>query len=252
MMTSVDELKIRSERLLPSLGPIYEIDDRNRRELIGTSVFFKHESQHFVLSARHVLIRERPLQVGGETTIISLVGRFFHSGMACSGSTEYDLAFFPLSDDQAAALRGAAFLTVDDLEPDSPASGVGYYAAGFLVRDFEVHRANQDVVVKGTAIMASAADGDKYRTMDTREDTHLLLAFDRFETFAAPGRMEPTPRLHGMSGSGVWHFDRRSPDHDKLAAILIEHHQQDHKVIVATRVGEFFRSLTAYLSGELA
>ena len=251
-MTSVDELRIRSDRLLPSLGPIYQIDDRDRRELVGTSVFFKHESQHFVLSAKHVLIREKPLQVGGETTIVSLVGRFFHSGMACSGSTEYDLAFFPLTDDQAAALLGAVFLTVDDLEPDSPASGTGYYAAGFLARDSEVLRAHQDVVTKGTAIMALAASGDKYRAMGTPEDTHLLLAFDRLQTFSAPGRMEPTPRLHGMSGAGVWHFDRRSPGHDKLAAILTEHHQQDHKVIVATRVGEFFRSLAAYLSGELA
>jgi hypothetical protein len=251
-MASADELKIRSAWVLPSLGPVYQFDDRNRRELIGTSVFFTYESKHFVLSARHVLIRDRPVHVGGDTTIVPLVGRFFHSGDACNGSVEYDLAFFPLTDEQVAALPGVAFVTTSDVELDPPPSSNVCYATGFLIRDFEDPAANHEIVVEGTAIGATVAGADKYAALGASADAHLLLAFDRLATYSAPGRMEPTPKLHGMSGAGVWRFHGGSPTGDKLAAILIEHHQQDHKVIVATRVSEFFRSLEAYLSGTLS
>ena len=145
------------------------------------------------------------------------------------------------------------FLTLDDLETDaSPSVGAGYYASGFLVRDFPVIDATENFQVEGTTIMASAADAGKYEALGASELTHLLLAFDRLATYSAPGRMEPTPKLHGMSGAGVWHFDHRSSSHDKLAGLLIEHHQQDLKVIVATRMGEFLHGLSAFVSGALS
>ena len=215
-------------------------------------MFFEYESRHFVLSARHVLIRDQPVHVGGDTTTIPLGGRFFHSGAACNRSVEYDLAFFPLTNEQVAALPGVAFVTIGAVESDPPAAASVCYAAGFLIRDFRHPTANQELKVEGTAIAATVAGVDKYVALGASADTHVLLAFDRLATYSAPGRMEPTPKLHGMSGAGVWRFDDGSPTRDKLVAILIEHHQQDHKVIVATRVSEFFRSLDDYLAGRLS
>jgi hypothetical protein len=69
--------------------------------------------------------------------------------------------------------------------------------------------------------------------------------FDRLKTYSAEG-LSPTPKLYGMSGSGVW----RVGAPDKLAAVAIEHHQRS-KFIVATRVATLLARLSAYVAGEL-
>ena len=64
-----DEVLERIERRLASIGPIYQFDTQGRSDVVGTAVFFRHEEQHVILTAGHVLTRLRGKRVvGGEKT----------------------------------------------------------------------------------------------------------------------------------------------------------------------------------------
>ena len=65
-------------------------------------------------------------------------------------------------------------------------------------------------------------------------DHHLLLHYPTDEMLLS-GRSINPPKVQGMSGGGVFRFQRRRPETIKLVGILIEYHKTP-PVMVATRV----------------
>lgn len=127
-----------SERALRSTAPLYRIDDRGRRELFATGVFFQHLGRHFVLSAAHALVemRTRPVWVGGDRTIVQLTGPFFHTGQPGQvdfDDDSFDVGFAPLNDEQVAALTDVVYVSDRAIErAPSSSSNARYFAVGFI------------------------------------------------------------------------------------------------------------------------
>lgn len=227
-----------NEIVLRSTGPIYRVDERERLELFGTGVFFEYNSQFFIFSAGHVLaeLRRRELRIGGEGHIISFTGPFFHTGGIGEVTFDrdcFDVGFVRLSPEQVLGLEGTAFLSLNDIE-HSPTLGGRYHATGYIAGDYKVVGPSKPVEPRWSTLWARPAPPATYQTRGVGEDTHLLLSFDRLKTYTTDRVLEATPVISGMSGSGVWR--RGSSGVDKLAALLIEHHQPDGKYIVSTRV----------------
>src|SRR5207248_2100495 len=91
-------------------SPIYVQPDDGTLDGIGTGIFFAHHGCRFVLSAAHVLrrMRDERLMIG-ETHLVALNGRIF------AAPDDIDLGFLPLNDAQVEAVRGARFLSADDV-----------------------------------------------------------------------------------------------------------------------------------------
>lgn len=138
-MVDVEILMRRGEVILRSTAPIYRLDPRGRLDLFGTGVFVRHESQHFVVSAAHVLaeMRERELRIGGEAHVIPLTGRFFHTGAVGEVTFDndaFDIAFVPLSEDQIAGLGCPTFISTGEIDR-SVTPNARYAAVGFIAKD---------------------------------------------------------------------------------------------------------------------
>lgn len=244
-----------SERALRSTAPLYRVDDRGRRELFATGVFFQHLGRHFVLSAAHALVELRARQVwaGGETTAVQLTGPFFHTGQP--GQVDFsddslDVGFVPLGSDQESGLPGVVYLSEDAIEAGVSSTSAGQYlAVGFIAKDFRPSASQADLTVKGTGIMAVEAPTESYAQRGVSREMHLLLSFDRRRTFAESGQAA-TPRIMGMSGCGIW-LRRILPFRDTATAILTEHHEQGRNFIVATRLSVIVPALNAFVAGQL-
>jgi hypothetical protein len=253
-MANFQGLKRRGERALQYTAPVYEVDARGRLDLIGTGLFLHHLDHHFLLSAAHVItrLRDREIRIGGDDVVVPLTGRFFHT--AANENDAHDVGFVPLTPPKVAELRGAQFMTIDQVAIGAAREGDKYYAVGFVARDYRLVPAGDPVEARATTLLAVAAPPAGYERRGVSTAAHLLLTFDRRTTYADRGVAE-TPKLHGMSGSGLWCFDdtaRPADEEDKLAAILTEHHEGDRKVIVATKLGVLLRAIAAYAAGDLA
>ena len=243
-----------SERALRSTAPLYREDDRGRRELFATGLFFEHLGHHFVLSAAHALVelRTRPVWVGGEDTIVQLVGPFFHSGepgQVDFNADSFDVGFVPLDQNQVSALTQVVYMSDRTIETTPLDSTARYLAVGFIASDFRPSASQTPITVEGTAIMAVPAPDANYAQRGVNQDTHLLLSFNRLRTHSEGGQAA-TPRIMGMSGCGIW---RRGllPFCDTVAALLTEHHDRGANFIVATRLSVIMPALAAFASGEL-
>jgi hypothetical protein len=251
-MNPFTALLSHSKRALRSTAPLYKLDDRNRRELFATGLFFEHDGRHFVLSAAHALVELRTQQVwvGGEETIIQLTGPFFHTGQPGQVDFEndsFDVGFVPLSHEQVAALTDVVYVSDRAIErAASRSSKAQYFAVGFIARDFRPSASQAQITAEGTGIMAVEAPPEKYVERAVSGDTHLLLSFDRLRTHSEDGQAA-TPRIMGMSGCGIW---RRGllPFSDTVAALLTEHHDRGCNVIVSTRLSVIIPALTAFVS----
>ena len=250
-MVDTERLLLGGERSLRSTAPIYRLDHRDRLELFGTGVFVRHQSQHFVISAAHVLseLRERELRIGGESHVIPLTGPFFHSGAVGEVSfvdDAFDIAFVPLSELQVSELGQPTFVSTDDIDLGSTARAP-FFTTGFIASDYTMVGPTQPVQVEATTLVAMPAPAEKYLERGVSENTHLLLSFDRLKTHSGEGQAA-TPKINGMSGCGVW---RVGSTEDALTAILIEHHQQQGKFIVSTRVTTIIQGMSDYVAGRL-
>ena len=243
------ELERRSDALLAATSPIYVQDSDGEIESVGTGIFFRHQGQHFVLSAAHVLrrLREEQLLIGSDH-LIPMDGRFF-----ASPSDDVDLGFVPLSDAQVAQLPGAVFLTADHVDrsddPEARGDGRGYYAVGFRADDNAPEGTPTSVISRGSAYLAHAAPLNKYQPLGLSPKSHLLLTFNRRVLYSGVGTTETEPEPQGLSGCGVWRFTPSALS-DRLVAMLIEH-SDGHKVVISTRLGPLLDALADHVSGVL-
>lgn len=240
------DIQARADRVLAATSPIYSQAEDGRIEGVGTGIFFTHEGLSFVLSAAHVLIRLRDerLLIGGDH-LIQLNERFF-----TSPENDVDLGFVPLSDAQIVELRGAQYLTIDDVDAVHDAGErQPYYVTGFRTVDNAPDGSPTAITSIGSAYVALAAPPDSYPPLGLSPNTHLVLNFDRERLYSSANTRDEEPEPEGLSGSGVWRL-MTDPTSDKLVAVVIEH-SNAQRVLISTRIAPLLDSLAAYNSGDL-
>jgi hypothetical protein len=244
----LDEESIAVAReFLPSVRPLFTVNERFGPELKASCVLFSLEDIRLIITAGHVFddLQGSAIYVGGEKRLVQLRGQYFRTKP--NGSLEkdrFDLAFMELDADALAIIGNIRFLQSGDLDPNDIAAKshlyciLGYPATKNVHVDYERHK----TLLTPYIFSSNSPDFDVYRRINILEESHILINFDRKRTTNKTYKILTAPKLHGISGGGIWRIRDYSkvaslsgPSAKKLVGIIIESHPM-HKVIIGVRI----------------
>lgn len=222
-------------------------DVHGNLEQIGSGVLLGIGEHRFLLTAAHVLDERHryPMMAPGTKGFVGITGQLISSNIPKSGSRmddRYDIACVRLNDRFLKRLHGnLAFLNEDDIDAfDETAKNDVYTIVGYPSRKSETH----DKTVS-TPIFHISGDGvadRRYESLQCKPSHHILIQFrkSRAVNYATMYRSQ-IPHPEGISGGGVFAWDKRLPElsalkQPKLVGIVTEYHPQLN-VFVATRLG---------------
>ncbi|MCG3147723.1 MAG: hypothetical protein PCFJNLEI_01164 [Verrucomicrobiae bacterium] len=240
--------------------PLYGVDDRGNPLLIGSAVLLQIADAHFLLTAAHVLDTNARSTlyygVGGPLQVLEGVAH--KSGLSDGTSRDEDrndVGFMELKPRIAAHLsHGHRFLNVCHLQPNEAVRPSSIYE----LRGYPETRSKRNPTTKKVrpgpfSYLASPAGTSRYAALHVGPRSHLLLRFERKNSFNETGQRFTAPLPHGMSGGGVWKRRLDSQGDDLLqtgwlVGIAMEYDAQEN-VIVATRISLFLEAIRARFPG---
>lgn len=239
----LERVKVLSEQVLEAgksllryVCPIYNVGERKAPTLLGSGVLLKIGSQHFLLTACHVLDdAEGTLYYEGPEHLEVLEGMSMRS-------QDRDFAFLQLDEATALNITRYGFLELSDLDAsDQAAEGTFYLFTGYPATRSRAKHALKSIGSNPLTILCAPADKKEYVTLGKEEAFHLLVKFQRNRVTGPDGKRQVSPDPHGMSGGGVWRVvDFSRPDNlpavdPKLVGLCIEQDKQAG-VLVAVRI----------------
>lgn len=218
----------------------------NSVELIGSSVLIKIDHETYLLTAAHVtdFNETHELMIPGKDSLIHLSGYLADIKLPSSGrraDDRYDIAYYKLDHDVVLHLH-PDFSTVvpEDVDlMDVAAESDAYSLIGYPATKSEAGQGK----ISGDLFTLSG-DGTNqsiYTKLGLRPEQHLIVRYRRKKGVNySTGQRALSPLPHGMSGGGVFAWNKKLPDiaalaNPKLVAILTEYHPE-HNVFVATRL----------------
>lgn len=254
-----------ANEFIPSIRPLYTVNDRFGPELIASCVLFGLADIRLVITAGHVFneLQGSAVYLGGEKRLVQLKNRLYRT--RSKNETEgdrYDLAFMELDGEALAIIGNVRFLQSGDLDPNDIAIRshlycmLGYPATKNTFIDYANYKAPQ----KPFIFSSNSPDISAYKRLDVLEETHILLNFERKQITNKSHDKLTAPKLHGMSGGGICRIREYSrvaslsgPSTKKLVGITIEGHPM-HKVVMGVRIScviEAIRTHYPHLSEKL-
>jgi hypothetical protein len=246
-------IAVIGDRTIDPTSPVYIDTGKARPEAAGSAILLRVGEAHFVLTAAHVLdlTAKADVYIGG-TRLLALGGRYITSPLPRDGQRDndrIDIAIFPLTPEQVAALGDAVFVEVGATAPGhvtdpTPRSGSYYLVAGYPLS--KQPKTIPDTILKAQPVYlaAKALPAENISEMGLDPRNHILLEFDR-EAVWAPGGTRTAPAPTGMSGGGIWVVDgllTPTPKPEVLVAIATEW-DRDAKTILGTRIGLCFDAI---------
>jgi len=235
------------KELLPSVHPIYLVNERFGPEQTASCILFSEDNIHLLITAGHVFdnLQGSAVYVGGEKRLVHLKGQHYRTrpdGRA--ESDKYDLAFVELDEEALSCLGNVRFLHSSDLDPnDVAAKGHYYLVLGYPATknkriNYESYKAPHNLYIYS----ASSPALEKYRRLSILEETHILLDFDKKMIADKANKLVNPPKLQGISGGGIWRIrdytdvaSLAGPSPRKLVGIVIEGHPMQ-KIIMGVRI----------------
>lgn len=235
--------------------PLYESDNRGRPSSYGSGFFVKAGSQHFLVSAAHVLetLNQRPLfyYITPHTTR-KLSGKLILNPW--QGDREDD----PI-DVGVLCLTGEGLppypevnklaLDVSYLCPTLlPRSGKNYMILGFPASRSEVNPAKQQVAATVYGYRNSSINDVKYADTGLSPETHVVLPLNLEVGFDSRGRYRNFPRPQGMSGSPIWvMYDEDGRDDLKELTVVAvgTKYRRRERLLVGTDVAPVLNMINA-------
>jgi hypothetical protein len=239
-----ENLRQAEYRVQHAVCPIYGVDGRDRPQLIGSSILLKLRSSSFLVTAAHVLDKnkETTLYVGGATRLVPLQGSSLRTRPPTSGRgyDTFDIGFIDISETTPNQWSRYRFLTPGDFDVDDvPAAHTLYGFVGFPEtrnRPLPDHKLKLSTTV--FVVVASALE--RYDPSGLNPLAHFLGEFDRKKQVDAEKGLVTAPDPHGISGGSVWRLGR--PDElatgapaERLIGIGIEYRRPE-KVLVGARI----------------
>jgi len=222
-------------------------------------VLLRYKGEHFLLSAAHVIKKpDVSLYLGTETSWKELPHPYHYTVPSASrdGPTAdiFDVGFIHLPRQLAQELDGCVFLQETDVDlAEQPLYAEGsrslYVALGWPQNRFKFDWREKKTKPDNLGYFGPAAPIDCYRRLDLDPTSHLLLSFDQESVVNPSGAVGLAPKLHGMSGGGIWRvnsFATRDVGADKLVAVTISR-EPAVGCIVGTRLQPLFRAMTSRL-----
>ena len=234
--------------------PLYRVDGTGKPVLFGSAVLLQIADAYFLLTAAHVLDHNETSTlyygVGGPLRV--LVGVAHKSSLTAGTSRDNDkndVGFMELEPAIVTNLgSGHRFLNIRNLQPnDTVHPGIVYELRGYPATRSKRNPTTRKVRPGPFSYLATPAGTGRYTGLGVDPQSHLLLRFDRANSYNDEGHLITAPLPHGMSGGGVWkrRYDSRGDDLVQtgwLVGIATEYDDKE-KVIVATRIGLFLEAI---------
>lgn len=237
-------LRAVGETIHRRICPLYTFDSHDRVHIAGSAVPFRAGALRFLLTAAHVCFDSSklpiPLFTIGSEGPLPLSGRRGAWQYSPGKSPDIDLSVITLESDLGDELEGVYQFTTPAGTSNAirRARGIHYLIAGYPAERNSPSKRHLIAPVATHLIT-----GDLRETVEglpnKSDDIHFMLGH--------PGKTVPTysggrfrvPKVHGMSGGGVWRIEidvgRRLSTSPSLVGIGIEYHKAN-QVFVATRV----------------
>ena len=229
--------------------PIFRSLGDDTIEQFGSGVLFRIGKTHFLLTAAHVLDdnKKYELLIPGEREIIPLNGHYAGMRMPESGNRyddRYDVAYIRFEDDYVSEINSRLmFLNAQDCDPfDVSAPEDTYLVVGYPAAESTTTGNMVDTPI--FTFSGEGVAGYRYKHLNLDPNHHLLVQFrPRMAYSHQTLKQGVTTKFPGVSGGGVYAWDKRLPDpvalrQPKLAAIVTEFRPHSN-VFIATRISCF-------------
>jgi len=212
-------------------------------ESVGSCLLVRIDGQAFVVTAAHVL------QQLHETTgrfVVAVGGRLvrlYAGGFVTNPDDAADVGLVPLVPAALSTFLEAGAVLIEREMIDEAERGDGidllnmvtntYFVFGFPgSRSWSrVSHATRQIHAKGYLVKLTLGtcfpDG-------VSPHEHLILDYDEKEILQDRERKQP-PSIYGVSGGGIFRFQRGQPETMRLVGIAIERHKRE-RIIVGTRI----------------
>lgn len=234
-----------ARRLIPSVLPVFVIDDRGHPERRGSCVLIQIGECRFAFTARHVL-NEGDLRLHAAAAPRGRLNPLPYAHAFNTAAIDLDVAVLPLRRSELVAFDGSVFLGAADIDEHHEVKQsldgnshfvIGYSASRSQVRVSHVGRNVHQVSFQFTGLVEPP---ETYAKESLDPAGHLIIEFDR-DKLRFKGQTVTGPKVQGVSGGGIFHLADRSGDPPvKLVAIATEHRRQS-RLIVGTRIEHFMR-----------
>jgi hypothetical protein len=228
-MTVEDVLRIISERIHPTVCPIYEDDEK--KPLVGSSILFKVRATHFLVTAKHVFDGRKSLYIWAQRELIGLEGDLHFS-------ETFDFAFMRLAPELANKLQEYSAIEPKSIEEeDGLGSGRLHAFVGLPETQNRVYKRTLRRAL--TAFFVTPAEQHAYESLGLSPITHFAAVFDRRRLKMAGVNGTVTgPLPQGMSGGPVWRFTSgagEQPAKLRVVGLGVKYHKAQ-RVLVAVRM----------------
>jgi hypothetical protein len=196
-----------TDLLLKFSIPLYK-NHNGRPELHGTGFFVKASSDHFLVSAAHVLDKAKELfYYCTPNTLRHLSGRLVRSkGVENRAYDLIDVGVLKLSDGHTPPYPEVDKFAMDIsyLQPRyRPRTGKTYALIGFPATKSGVDIRNRNVLTASYAYRNKSIGETEYQRHGLDPQTHVALPLDLKKGFGSDGKHRNFPKPQGMSGSPI-------------------------------------------------
>jgi len=227
----------RLERVSAYTRPVFDVDDRDRPNQLGSCVLLRVLDCRFLLTAAHVLNESdrSTLYLGArDGNLVPICGRKYSPSIV-GRKDRFDIAFLELAEDVS-----ADSLSIEGTDVADNPNGNIYSVAGYPNSRSRLDSARKLIAADPIIITSTPSPIRPYDSLGVKPQTHIILDFSRTRMIET-GRVLTAPFPAGMSGGGVWRsYDRSNPSSylkkECLVGIFIEYHARDLNVLVGTRI----------------
>ncbi|EMM77604.1 hypothetical protein LEP1GSC040_1745 [Leptospira santarosai str. 2000030832] len=232
---------------------------------VGTGILLNLLDRHFILSAAHVLLDN------SNNILIPINGDLVQIDEEIKGTSipknktrnedRFDVAVLELNNSTSEQIKNEnLFLNLNDcLFQPLPESKNIFLLSGFPYTNVGRKSKPNKIVAEPYGYWDTNMQISNTDFINTKTDhrTHILIPYDRknlfkFETGKVTGK-----NLEGMSGSGIWCISNSLIDSEmrssqrKLAGVFIEHHSENLKLLVSTKIEVVFEMMRHFYRFEL-
>ncbi len=232
------------DRVQASVCPIYSLDERDRPYQMGSAILFSVAPYAFLLTAAHVLDknRESTLFVAGERELLPLAGESSRIPVPHAGRKKdrLDFAFILLPSTIKRQLTRFTFLKPKDVDVNDAVAPQTLYGFVGYPGTKNKRRSGRTFKLSSQVFGVNAASVGSYNALGLNERIHFIGKFDRKRMVDREKGLVTGPMPHGMSGGAVWRLGKYSElasgiQTERLIGVGIEY-PDSHDMLIGVRM----------------
>lgn len=253
-LEKLERLTSCAERILKSTIQFFFDNAKPKKHTAGSGVLFEINDRFFIFTAAHVYTENhKEIYVVSNKEAISLGGMMYTTPLPSSGirkEDKVDIVIIEIYNSIANKLKtDYQFIHLSDLELGHYVDiNTNYILAGFPItktkRVWGLHDA-----LKSEPFVANVDTFIRfnYEKYNFKVSSHIAIEYS--DDLISQENRNPHlgPKLEGMSGSGLWHFQTIQAEdliEPKLIGIIIEQIKETgNKAIIATRIDPIIKFL---------